>query len=158
MLVKYIKLRGFIIAAVLFTFVGGAVFAAVVVATKKVSAAVTAQVTVPDSVEVYLDEDLAQIGTLIDFGVVNSDVFGTVDGDPPTVPIWIKNVSSSTVQLSLSDDFPHGNVKFQSGIANPLLQPHEALAGVFLLEFTRGVGGAFNFAVAIEAEGPPGNP
>ncbi|MDP6452166.1 MAG: ABC transporter substrate-binding protein [SAR202 cluster bacterium] len=157
MFTRHTKLRSVIIAVAMLAIVGGAVLAAVVV-TNSVSATVTVQVTAPDGVEIYLDEGLTQVGDLIDFGDVNADVFGTTDGDPPAVPVWIKNVSFSDIRLSLSDDFPHGDVRFQGRTTNPILLPDQTLAGVFLLEFAQGVDGTFNFAVAVEAEGPLGIP
>ncbi len=154
---KLATLRSLALALATTAILSGVAFAVVTV-TKNVSATVRVQVDAPDGIEIYLDEALTQPAEFIDFGEVSADVFGSVAGEPPSVPVWIKNVSFSEIRLSLSDDFVHGEVEFQGGVQQPLLQPDEVLAGMLTLRFSQGVPGEFNFAVAVRAEGPVPSP
>ncbi len=157
MFTKRLGIRSLIIAAITLGLLSGVAFAVVTI-TKNVSATVRVQVDAPDGIEIYLDDALTQPAEFIDFGEVSADVFGSVAGEPPSVPVWIKNVSFSEIRLSLDDDFAHGDVVFQGGVQEPVLQPDEVLAGVLTLTFSQGVPGEFNFAVAVRAEGPLGEP
>ncbi len=76
---------------------------------RNVAATVVVRVITPDGIEVFLDQDLTQPANEIDFGEIEVDFFGTAL-ERPSVRVWVENRSASTVKLSVSDDFDHGQV------------------------------------------------
>ncbi len=151
---KSVVLRGIVIAAVLLLITGGAVFAFAQF-TRDVAASVNILVIPEDGIEVYLDEGLTEVAEFIEFGTVEVDFFGTV-GEPPSVPVWVKNYSLSRVELSLDDDYNMADVVFDGVSEEIFLEPGEVFAGELTLSFHQGGEGTFNFTIFFNADGPIG--
>ena len=138
----------------------GIVYALIQV-TREVSATVTVLMKVPDGIEVYSNENLTQVVNQLDFGEVVVDKFGTII-QPPTIPLWIKNRSSSTIELDLADDFNIGDVligvdggdlRLAFG-QREFLEPEAVLPVEVGLRFSEQVQGDHDFIVSFIGEGP----
>ena len=124
-------------------------------------ASVTVELRVPDGVEVYLDAELTQTADLLDFGVVELDFFGTPSGDTP-VPLWVANLSNSSISLRVVDDLLIGEVLIGFGGAelrpSPehtiILEPGQVVDGRVGLRFSETVAGPHQFTVSFVADGP----
>ena len=108
---RSVVLRGIIAAAVLLAITSGAIFAFAQF-TRSVVASVNILVIPEDGIEVYLDPELTEVAESIEFGTVVVDFFGSM-GESPSVPVWVKNHSLSTVKLSLDDDYGMADVVFK---------------------------------------------
>ena len=123
-------------------------------------ASVTVQLRVPDGIEVYLDAELTQTADLLDFGVLEVDVFGTSSGDTP-VPLWVTNLSNSNVSLRVVDDLLIGEVLIGFGGAeltpSPehaiVLEPGQVVEGQVALRFSEVVEGLHQFTVSLRRRG-----
>jgi len=123
--------------------------------TRDVPATVNVQLRPQDGIEIYLDEALTQPADNLDFGEVNADVFGFVVDGPAEVPVWVKNISLSTIRLSLDDDYDVADVVFVGEDQEPILAPDDVLAGVLVLEYHQPAeAGTRPFTVSVNADGP----
>ena len=158
---KLLNLKsGTAVVAILFVLAGGLAYALTEVV-RDVDTSVTVKLKVPDGIEVYSDAGLTNRTTLLDFGLVQADVFGTVS-EPPTIDVWVKNLSNSVVELRLEDDFDIGEVLFGFEGREPLpssrlsivMEPEQVLQGEVGLRLTRGVEGRHDFTTSFIATGP----
>ena len=158
---KWLNLKtGTLVIGALFALVAGIAYALIEIQ-RDVPATVTVQLRVPDGVEVYLDEELTQTADLLDFGVLEVDVFGTSSGDTP-VPLWVTNLSNSDISLTVVDDLLIGEVLmgFAGAELRPspdhaiILAPGQVVGGRVALRFSETVAGPHQFTVSFLAEGP----
>ena len=151
---------GTLVIGALFALLAGIAYALIEIQ-RDIPASVTVQLRVPDGVEVYSNAELTQTADLLDFGVVELDVFGTPSGDTP-VPLWVANLSNSNISLRVVDDFLIGEVLIGFGGAelrpSPehaiVLEPGQVMDGQVALTFSEVVGGPHQFNVSFVAEGP----
>ena len=133
---RSVILRGIVTAAILLVITSGAVFA-LTQFTLDLAASVNIQVKTEDGIEVYLDADLTQVATSIEFGTVEVDIFGSVS-ESLGVPVWVKNHSLSAIKLSLDDDYGIADVVFKGVSEETILEPGEVFAGELTLSFNEG--------------------
>lgn len=129
-----------IVSSVVILVLAGSTVLALTTFTRDVGGSVTAELHTPDGIEVYLDAGLTQVADNVAFGTVEVDMFGTVGGGE-AVPVWVHNLSLSTVRLSVEDDFNEADVAFDG--EGTLLNADQTLAGKLWLEFSSGAQGGF---------------
>ena len=149
---RSVILRGIITVAVLLAITSGVVFAFAQF-TRSLAASVNILVIPEDGIEVYLDAGLTEVATSIEFGTVVVDFFGSM-GEPPSVPVWVKNHSLSTIELTLDDDYGMADVVFKGVSEKTVLEPGEVFAGELTLSFNEGAEGTFDFTIFFNADGP----
>ena len=126
---------------------------ALVQVTRDVPASVNINVVATEGIEIYLDEGLSNAAEAIVFGDVDVDVFGTLVSDV-AIPVWVKNISATGIRVSLSDDFRDADVIFVGHEQRPFVAPGEVLPGGLTLDNIHSLGGAFNFTLTFQAQGP----
>ena len=140
------------VAIVMFALaVATSVVSALTTITRDVGGSVTAVVNDPDGIEVYLDENLTQVADSVAFCSIKIDLFGTVK-EGGAVPVWVHNLSLSTVRLSVEDDFTRADVAFDGD--GSTLDVGQTLAGELSLNFSSGAQGDFDFTITFNADGP----
>jgi len=116
------------------------------------------RVGIVDDLQVYLDEELTQVATSIDFGTVQVEPSGN-QPSPVSVPVWVENLSADAILLTLddtlNDDYPDADVGFLGQTEPPLLLPGQVFAGSLGLEFSALQTGDFNFTIFFESGEPP---
>ena len=93
------------IASVVILALAGSTVLALTTFRRDVGGSVTADIHLPDGIEVYLDQALTQVADDVAFGAVTVDLFGTEGGGEP-VPVWIHNRSLSTVRTPRKSSGP----------------------------------------------------